>query len=301
MAFADAQMRSTWTGAVTFGLVNVPVKLYSATRQHDVELHQVHDQDGGRIRYQRRCEVCGEVIAYEHVDRAFEDDGRTVILSDEDLASLPAEKSREIEVLEFVPSGDIDPIRLDRSYFLEPASKSPKAYILLRRTLEQTDRTAIVRFSMRQRSRLAAMRVYGEALMLQTLLWSDEVREPAFPALAESARISKQELDMSAQLVASMSTDFDATQFEDDYHRQLQELIESKLNDRNAVQTPSTEEDSHASTGGEVIDLMDALRRSVERTRVPAKSASKRAAGRSRKVTATPTGSPRGQSRKRAG
>lgn len=291
MAFADAQMRSTWTGAVTFGLVNVPVKLYSATRQHDVELHQVHDQDGGRIRYQRRCEVCGEVIAYEHVDRAFEDDGRTVILSDEDLASLPAEKSREIEVLEFVPSGNIDPIRLDRSYFLEPASKSPKAYILLRRTLEQTDRTAIVRFSMRQRSRLAAMRVYGEALMLQTLLWSDEVREPAFPALNESARISKQELAMSAQLVVSMSTDFDATQFEDDYHRQLQELIESKLNDGNAVQTPSTEGDSPASTGGEVIDLMDALRRSVERTRVPAKGASKRAAGRSR----------RGPSRKRAG
>jgi DNA end-binding protein Ku len=254
-------MRSMWTGAVTFGLVNVPVKLYSATKQHDVELHQVHDEDGGRIRYQRRCEVCGEVIAYDHVDRAFEEGGRSVILSDEDLAGLPAEKSREIEVVEFVPSGDIDPIRLDRSYFLEPAATSPKAYILLRRTLEQTDRTAIVRFSMRQRSRLAALRVYGDVLMLQTLLWSDEVREPAFPALDTEVKISKQELEMSAQLVSSLSSDFDATAFSDDYHQQLQELIAAKLEDGDAVVTPESE--PSPASDGEVIDLMEALRQSV--------------------------------------
>lgn len=261
MGGPQSGMRSMWTGAVTFGLVNVPVKLYSATKQHDVELHQVHDEDGGRIRYQRRCEVCGEVIAYDHVDRAFEEGGRTVILSDEDLAGLPAEKSREIEVVEFVPSGDIDPIRLDRSYFLEPAATSPKAYILLRRTLEQTDRTAIVRFSMRQRSRLAALRVYGDVLMLQTLLWSDEVREPAFSSLETEVKISKQELEMSAQLVSSLSSDFDATAFSDDYHRQLQELIAAKLEDGDAVATPESE--SAPASDGEVIDLMEALRRSV--------------------------------------
>ncbi len=261
MAGPHSDMRSMWTGAVTFGLVNVPVKLYSATKQHDVELHQVHDEDGGRIRYQRRCEVCGEVIAYDHVDRAFEEGGRSVILSDEDLAGLPAEKSREIEVVEFVPSGDIDPIRLDRSYFLEPAATSPKAYILLRRTLEQTDRTAIVRFSMRQRSRLAALRVYGDVLMLQTLLWSDEVREPAFPALDTEVKISKQELEMSAQLVSSLSSDFDATAFSDDYHQQLQELIAAKLEHGDAVVTPESE--PSPASDGEVIDLMEALRRSV--------------------------------------
>lgn len=263
MGGPQSDMRSMWTGAVTFGLVNVPVKLYSATKQHDVELHQVHDEDGGRIRYQRRCEVCGEAIAYDHVDRAFEEGGRTVILSDEDLAGLPAEKSREIEVVEFVPSGDIDPIRLDRSYFLEPAASSPKAYLLLRRTLEQTDRTAIVRFSMRQRSRLAALRVFGDVLMLQTLLWSDEVREPAFPALETEVKISKQELEMSAQLVSSLSSDFDATAFSDDYHQQLQELIAAKLEDGDAVATPESESESAPASDGEVIDLMEALRRSV--------------------------------------
>lgn len=301
MAAESDHMRPVWTGAVTFGLVNVPVKLYTATRQHDVELHQVHDKDGGRIRYQRRCEVCGEVISYEHIDRAFEEDGRTVILSDDDLSSLPAEKSREIEVVEFVPSRDIDPIRLDRSYFLEPAAKSPKAYILLRRTLESTDRTAIVRFSMRQRSRLAALRTYGDVLMLQTLLWSDEVRQATFTALSESVKISKQELDMSAQLVASLSVDFDATQFEDDYHRQLQELIQLKLSDGDAVTTPSEpahEEDS----GGEVIDLMDALRRSLVQSNAPAKKASARSTATPRKQTSTRTAktTAKKQTRKRA-
>jgi len=263
-----------WTGAITFGLVSVPVRLYSATKQHDVELHQVHDEDGGRIRYQRRCEVCGEVIAYEHVDRAYDEDGRSVVLSDEDLASLPAEKSREIEVVEFVPSSDIDPIRLDRSYFLEPAASSPKAYVLLRRTLEQTDRTAIVTFSMRQRSRLAALRTYGDALMLQTLLWSDEVREPSFPALDANVKITKQELEMSAQLVSSLSTDFKPDRFADDYHRQLQDLIAARLKDGDAVVTP---EAGATETGdGEVIDLMEALRRSVEQSRSTVKKATKR-------------------------
>ncbi len=113
-------MRSIWKGAISFGLVNVPVKLYSATEDHDLSLHQVHDADGGRIRYQRRCEVCGKVVEYEHIDKAYDDGNTTVVLTDDDLKSLPEERSREIEVVEFVPSSQIDPIMFDRSYFLEP-------------------------------------------------------------------------------------------------------------------------------------------------------------------------------------
>src|SRR3989337_570215 len=123
-------MRAIWTGAITFGLVNVPVKVYSATEDHDIGLHQVHDKDGGRIRYQRRCEICGKIIEYEHIDKAYDDGERTVVLTNEDLKSLPSERSREIDVVEFVPSEQIDPIMLDKSYFLEPASKSAKAYAL---------------------------------------------------------------------------------------------------------------------------------------------------------------------------
>src|SRR5450830_1160107 len=131
-------MRAIWTGAITFGLVNVPVKVYSATEDHDISLHQVHDEDGGRIRYQRRCEICGKVVSYDHIEKAYDDGEKTVVLTDEDLASLPAERSREIEVVEFVPSDQLDPIMFDRSYFLEPDSRSPKAYVLLRETLERT-------------------------------------------------------------------------------------------------------------------------------------------------------------------
>jgi DNA end-binding protein Ku len=210
-----ADMRSIWKGAITFGLVNVPVKLYSATEDHDVSLHQVHDADGGRIRYQRRCEICGEVVDYEHIDKAFDDGDRTVVITSEDLKSLPEERSREIDVLEFVPSDQLDPIMFDRSYFLEPDGTSPKAYVLLRRTLEETDRTAIVHFSLRQKTRLAALRVRGDVLMLQTLLWDDEVREARFPALEKQTRITDKELDMSSSLVDSLSDDFEPADFSD--------------------------------------------------------------------------------------
>ncbi|CAN5342611.1 Ku protein [soil metagenome] len=276
-------MRSIWKGSLSFGLVNVPVKVYSATEDHDVPLHQVHDKDGGRIRYQRRCEVCNKVVSFDHIDKAFDDGSRTVVLEEEDLASLPAEKSREIEVVEFVPSDQIDPIMLDRSYFLEPDSTSIKAYVLLRRTLEETDRTAIVHFALRQKTRLAALRVRGDVLMVQTLLWGDEVRSAEFESLDQDVRISAKELTMSAQIVKSMSEDFEPDQFTDDYQAQLRALIEAKLAKGDAVDTDETfgeSDDRTSEAGGDVIDLMEALRRSVEKSKAkkkPAKKATKKA------------------------
>src|SRR4051812_39590495 len=222
-------MRSIWKGALTFGLVNVPVKVYSATEDHDVSLHQVHNKDGGRIRYQRVCEIDGEVVPYSDIDKAYDDGERTVVLTKDDLDSLPSERSREIDVVEFVPSEQVDPIMFDRAYYLEPDSSSPKAYVLLRKTLEQTDRIAIVRFSLRQKTRLAALRVRGDVLMLQTLLWSDEVREAAFPSLEESVRISSKELELSSSLVDSFSSEFTPDEFVDEYQTELRTLIDAKL------------------------------------------------------------------------
>ncbi len=261
-------MRAIWKGALTFGLVNVPVKVYSATEDHDVSLHQVHNADGGRIRYQRKCEVCGEVVAYADIDKAYDDGEQTVVLTADDLGSLPSEKSREIDVVEFVPSEQIDLLTLDKAYYLEPDSASPKAYVLLRKTLEQTERTAIVRFSLRQKTRLAALRVRGDVLVLQTLLWADEVREAAFPALDETVRISAKELELSASLVESFSSDFDASEFTDEYQVELRTLIEAKLEKGDALDTSETfGEQDETESGGEVIDLMEALRASVERSR----------------------------------
>jgi DNA end-binding protein Ku len=272
-------MRSIWKGAITFGLVNVPVKVYSATQDHDVELHQVHDADGGRIRYQRRCEVCGNIVDYAHIDKAFTDGDKTVVITDADLKSLPEERSREIDVVEFVPSDQLDPIMFDRSYYLEPDGSSPKAYVLLRRTLEQTDRTAIVHFALRQKTRLAALRVRDNVLMLQTLLWDDEVRVAEFPALETNVKISDRELDLSAALVDSFAADFTPGDFTDEYQAQLRLLIEEKLAKGDAIDTDATfgateEEDAG---GGEVLDLMEALRRSVDRSRSGASSSSKSA------------------------
>ncbi|WP_460785387.1 non-homologous end joining protein Ku [Microbacterium tumbae] len=268
-------MRSIWKGALTFGLVNVPVKVYSATEDHDVPLHQVHDEDGGRIRYKRTCEICGEVVAYQSIDRAYEEDGQRVVLTKDDLEALPAERSREIDVVEFVPSDQVDLLTLDRAYYLEPDSSSPKAYVLLRRTLERTDRTAIVRFTLRQKTRLAALRVRDEVLVLQTLLWADEVREAAFPALEEDVRISKKELELSASLVESYSSDFDPESFVDEYQKELRTLIDAKIEAGDAFDVSETfAEEGAESEGGEVIDLMTALRASVERSR-----ANKRDAG----------------------
>ncbi|WP_404433539.1 Ku protein [Microbacterium lacus] len=261
-------MRAIWKGALTFGLVNVPVKVYSATEDHDVSLHQVHNADGGRIRYQRKCEVCGEIVAFADIDKAYDDGEQTVVLTADDLASLPAEKSREIDVVEFVPSEQVDLLTLDKAYYLEPDSASPKAYVLLRKTLEQTDRTAIVRFSLRQKTRLAALRVRGDVLVLQTLLWGDEVREAAFPSLDEPVRISAKELELSASLVESFSGDFDPSSFSDEYQDELRTLIEAKLEKGDTLDRSETFGDrEEPETSGEVIDLMAALRASVERSR----------------------------------
>jgi DNA end-binding protein Ku len=260
-------MRSIWKGSLSFGLVNVPVKLYAATEDHDVPLHQVHDKDGGRIRYQRRCEIDGEIVDYEHIAKAYVDGDETVILTPEDLASLPAERSKDIDVVEFVPSDQVDPIMFEKSYFLAPDSKSTKAYVLLRQTLQATDRTAIVQFALRQKTRLAALRVHDDVLMLQTLLWDDEVREARFPELDEAPKITDAELKMSKQLVESFASDFTPEKFTDEYQEQLRTLVVAKLEQGDALDTEATFGRAEGQGGGEVLDLMEALRRSVENKR----------------------------------
>jgi DNA end-binding protein Ku len=261
-------MRAIWKGAIAFGLVNVPVKVYSATEDHDIGLHQVHGADGGRIRYQRRCEVCGEIVDYADIDKAYEEDGRTVILTRDELRYIAAERSHEIEVVQFVPSEQLDPMMFEKSYYLEPDSKSPKAYVLLRRALEDTDRVAVVQFALREKTRLGALRIKDDVLVLQSLLWADEVREPAFPALETTVRISAQEREMSAALVDSMAGDFEPGQFTDDYQVQLRKLIDAKIEQGESLDTEKTFGAEAAETGqGEVIDLMEALKRSLEKKR----------------------------------
>ncbi|MFC0250096.1 Ku protein [Citricoccus parietis] len=271
-------MRAIWSGSITFGLVNVPVKAYSAAKKHDISFHQVHDADGGRIRYQRRCEVCGKKIDYEHIDKAYEDGEQTVVLTDEDFASLPEAQNDEIEVVQFVPSDQIDPIMFGKSYFLEPQGKSPKSYLLLRQALGDTDRTAVVTFALRQKTRLGALRVQDDVLVLQAMYWADEVREVDFPATRSQAKIGTKEKKLAAALVDQFASDFTPEEFEDTYQVELHKLVDAKLEQGESLDTAATFGDVTEESEGEdaeVIDLMQALKASLDKKRGGRKTAAK--------------------------
>lgn len=262
-------MRSIWKGSIAFGLVNVPIKVYAATETHDVSLHQVHDEDKGRIRYKRVCEF-GHEVEYADIQRAYDDGDKTVVLTADDFKKLPEEQSHEIEVLEFVPVEQVDPMMFEKSYYLEPDSRSPKAYVLLRETLAKTDRLAIVQFTLRQKTRLGVLRVNDDVILLQGLLWGDEVRAADFSSLDTSVKVSANELKMSSSLVDSMSTDFDPDRYTDSYQQELQQLIDAKLEAGDDVDTSETfgeQSDDDEGEGGDVIDLMAALRASVDKNR----------------------------------
>jgi len=277
-------MRAIWKGSITFGLVNVPISVYSATESHDLRMHQVHGKDGGRIRYQRRCEVCGEVVEWGEIDKAYDDGDRTVVLTDEELGELPTERSREIEILQFVPSDQVDPIMMSKTYYLAPASTSAKSYALLRRTLEETDRTAIVSFTLRQRTQLGALRVREDVMLLQTLLWEDEVREPDFAGMDSGVRISAKELEMASALVENFSGDFEPGDYTDEYQEQLRTLVEAKLEQGDTVDTEETFGEQEKGEEAEVLDLMEALRRSVS-------AAKEKKGGTSAKASTSSSGS----------
>lgn len=261
-------MRAIWSGEVSFGLVSVPIKLYSATKSHDVSLHQVHDADGGRIRYQRRCEVCDKVVDFKNIDKAYEDCEKSVVLTKDELSDLPADDSKEIAVEQFVPKDQIDSMVLDKSYYLEPAGKNAKAYVLLRRTLEAAERSAIVTFTLRSKTRLGVLRVRGDVIVLQGLRWADELREPEFEI--PNSRLSKKEQEMASSLVDTYSEDFEPERFSDEYQQQLQTLIEEKLESGEEIDTDATfgdvdEEDDDGD--GNVVNLMEALKKSVDERR----------------------------------
>ncbi|MEU2032013.1 Ku protein [Nocardia amamiensis] len=257
-------MRSIWKGSIAFGLVNVPVKVYTATEDHDIRFHQVHAKDGGRIKYDRVCTVCGQSIPFTDIDKAYESpDGDKVVLTDEDFAKLPVAEKHEIPVLQFVPSDQIDPILFDKSYYLEPDSSTPKAYVLLATTLEEIERTALVYFTLRQKTRLAALRVRDGVLVLQTLLWPDEVRSVEFESLDGVAQPKPQEIKMAETLVETMSDDFDPDQFTDEYQIELKRLLDEAIASGTG-KVPEQPEMVPTGMDAEVVDLVAALQRSLE-------------------------------------
>ncbi|MFN8183273.1 MAG: Ku protein [Candidatus Nanopelagicales bacterium] len=255
-------MRAIWKGSISFGLVSVPVKAYTATEDHDVRFHQVHAVDGGRVKYNRVCRECGKVLELAEISKAYQvPNGPTVVLTDEDFASLPVTASKEIDVVEFVPTEQVDPVWFDKSYLLEPDERSLKPYVLLRRTLGDTELTAIVKVSLRQKQQLGVLRVREDVLMLQTMLWPDEVRAAHFDILDQEVDVRPQELTMASSLVESLAGDFDPDQYHDAYREQLLALIDAKVHGGEGIVASEVP----APDGGEVVDLLTALRQSLER------------------------------------
>lgn len=254
-------MRAIWKGAVSFGLVSVPVKVYAATESHDISFRQVHAKDGGRIKYQRTCSLDGEEVEYADIAKGYEtEDGEMVILTDDDLAALPAVSSREIAVEKFVPREQIDPMLFEKSYYLEPEKTGAKPYALLREALLETDKMAVATVALRQRKTIAVLRVKptenGDVIVMQTMMWPDEVRTPDFSV--DAGEVKDAEVKMAHMLVETLAGDFEPEEFEDDYADAVHTLVKQKVEGGEIKRTPTSTKSS-----GEVVDLLAALQRSV--------------------------------------
>jgi DNA end-binding protein Ku len=280
-------MRSIWNGAISFGLVSIAVKLYAATEEKHIRFHQIHAADGSRIRYKRICVSCGEEVEYDDLAKGYDlGGGDMVVLTDDDFAGLPLASTHAIDVLQFVPADQIDPILYANAYYLEPDGAAVKPYVLLREALIRTNRVAIVKVTLRQREQLATLRVRGSMLLLNTMLWPDEVREPTLRFFDAGVEARPAELAMANSLIESMATDFHPKQYTDNYRSALQAVIEAKVAGRDIVRI---EDDRKAPTAA--ADLIAVLRASVERARA-ARAESARTADRPRPRGTAPTATP---------
>jgi DNA end-binding protein Ku len=253
-------MRATWKGAISFGLVTIPVQLFAATEEHDVPLRQVHAKDGSRVRMRRFCEAEDREISYPEVAKGYEaPDGSMITLTDEDLANLPLPSKKVIDVLAFVDANTIDPLMFSKAYYVGSSDRSAvKPYALLRDALAEAGQVAVTKIALRSREALAVLRVHEDTLVLQTCLWPDEVRPAAGVAPEGEVTVRPQELQMARSLMDTLSQDFDLSSLHDEYQEALQQVVEARLQ---GVELPTEEE--AVPTGGKVIDLMAALENSV--------------------------------------
>jgi DNA end-binding protein Ku len=249
--------RAMWKGAISFGLVTIPVAVYPATEEKTLRFNQLHGEDGGRIRYKRVCEKDGEEVTFEHIVKGYEvEKDRYVVLTDEDLNAIPVESSRAIDIHRFVDLDEIDPVMFKKSYYLVPEETGAKAYALLREAMADDGRVGIAKVSFRDKEHLAALRFKDEAFVLETMYWPDEIREADFGGVDVSAKIRGQELEMAKQLIESLSGEWNPEEYSDEYREALLQIVEAKLNGQEI-------EVVAAEPTAKVVDLMEALKASV--------------------------------------
>jgi DNA end-binding protein Ku len=276
--------RAIWSGSVGFGLLNIPVKLYSATSSHRISFRELRESDGSRIRHKRVAEADGKEVPNEKIVKGYELGGdRYLVLTKDELEALEPEKSREIRVEDFVKIEEIDPVYFDRPYFLAPDKGAERAYSLLVKAMKESGMVAIARFVLRNKEHLAAIRPIGPALSITTMRFADEVVSPEEIAdeLPADAKVPKQELEMARQLIDSLVTDFKPESYEDEYRQELIDLIERKARGEEVV-APKAE--TPAPT--KAPDLMAALRESVAAVKAEDSKASRKPAAKKKRTTA---------------
>lgn len=255
-------MHTVWKGSISFGLVNIPIRMYTATEERDIRFRQLHKECNTPIRYTKMCPHCEREVEASEIIRGFEyEKGNFVIVQDEDLEKITPETRKAIEILDFVDLSEIDPIYFDKSYYLSPQETGEKAYALLRSAMEQTGKIAVAQVTLRNRQSLAVVRLYDNCIVMETIHYPDEVRPVSqVPALPEATiALAENELKMASELITNMTTAFNPSKYTDDYRSELQQLIEKKLEGKEVTVAPSAPK-------ANVIDLMQALKESLAAT-----------------------------------
>jgi DNA end-binding protein Ku len=268
-------VKAIWRGAVTFGLVNIPVRLYSAVQEKSLKFHLMHSEDGGRIRYKRVCAKCNKEVEWDDMVKGYEySKDHYVTFSDEEFASVGVESIKAIDVVTFVPLEDIDPIYYNKTYYVAPEPSGIKAYKLLQEALEAEGQVGIAKVALRDKEHLATIRLKDGVFVLETMYWPDEIREPAFEELERDVEVRDNEVKMARQLIQQLAGEFDPEAFVDEYRVALEELVEKKVaGEEVTVAAEPAEEPT------KVVDLMEALKASVEEAKKKKKPSTKAASG----------------------
>jgi DNA end-binding protein Ku len=252
-------MRPIWKGAITFGLISIPVRLYSAVQEKSLKFHLMHEEDGGRIKYQRVCAKCGKEVSWDDIIKGYEySKDRYVTFSDDELDAMDVDSIKAIDVVSFVPLEQIDPIYFNKTYYVAPEAAGLKAYRLLADALEAEGQVGVAKVALRDKEHLATVRLKDDVFVLETMHWPDEIREPEFEELEKRVKVQDSEVKMARQLIQQLSDEFKPEEFADEYRTKLEELVEKKVEGEEITFAPAPEEEPT-----KVVDLMEALKASV--------------------------------------
>jgi DNA end-binding protein Ku len=253
-------MRPIWKGAVSFGLISIPVKLFSAVENKSLKFHLLHDEDGGRIKYKRQCAKCGKEVDWGEIVKGYEySKDHYVRFTDEELESVEVDSIKAIDVVSFVPLSDIDPIYFDKTYYVVPEPSGLKAYKLLAEALEAEGQVGVAKVALRDKEHLSTIRLKEDVFVLETMYWPDEIRQPEFEELEKKIEVRDQEVKMARQLIQQLSDEFHPEKFEDEYRIALQQLAERKVEGEEVTVAAEPEEEP-----APVVDIMEALKASVD-------------------------------------